>query len=100
MTIRNRATGKHSLFENMSAWMACLGVGSLVGGLALFVFLLLPAILFLGACFWGSLVWLGWNLALVPIFSLTPINFWWQSWGLGLLVMGVISILKSIGSKE
>lgn len=63
----------------------------------LFILLLVfPIVAFIGATITGGLIWLGWNLALVPIFGLNAITMWWQAWGLGLLANVVFWGIKSV----
>jgi hypothetical protein len=58
--------------------------------------IILPLVLFLGACLWGGVAYLLWNFVLVPVCGIAVINFWWQSWIVGLVFMLVISALKSV----
>lgn len=82
-----------SNWSNITEGMGCF---ALVGLLILVLLLIVPILLFIGATITGGLIWLGWNLALVPIFALTPINMWWQAWGLGLLVAVVSGAIKGV----
>lgn len=77
--------------RDMLSGFGCLGITLILLALLLLV---VPLILFMSACISGGLIWLGWNLALVPIFHLAPINFFWQAWGIGLLVAVVSGIFK------
>jgi hypothetical protein len=86
--------------SDISDFLGGFGCFGLVLILIAIFLLLIPAILFISACFTGGLIWLGWNLALVPIFGLAPITFFWQAWGLGLLVAVLSGIFKGIVVKK
>ena len=96
----NKDQKKHMSKNDIKDWLGGFGcLGIILICLAVFL-LLIPIVLFIGATITGGLIWLGWNLALVPIFALNPINMWWQAWGLGLLVAVVSGAIKGIVVKK
>ena len=86
--------------NDIKEWLSGFGCFTIILILLAVILLVIPLILFIGATITGGLIWLGWNLALVPIFALTPINMWWQAWGLGLLVAVVSGAIKGIVVKK
>jgi hypothetical protein len=70
------------------------GVGLGCGTIILLALMGILILFCIAPLFVGGIIWLGWNLAIAPIFSVAPINFFWQSIGLALLVMLVSSIFK------
>jgi hypothetical protein len=96
----NKDQKKHMTKSDIHDWLGGFGcLGIILICLAIFL-LVIPIVLFIGATITGGLIWIGWNLALVPIFGLVPITMWWQAFGLGLLVTVVSSALKGIVVKK
>jgi len=86
--------------SDIKDWLGGFGCFTIILICIAIFLLVFPAILFIGATINGGLIWLGWNLALVPIFGLAPIVMWWQAFGLGLLVTVVAGIFKGIVVKK
>lgn len=67
--------------SDIKNWLDGFGCLTIILIVLAVILLVIPLCLFIGATVTGGLIWLGWNLALVPIFGLNAITMWWQAWG-------------------
>jgi uncharacterized RDD family membrane protein YckC len=77
-----------------------LGCFTIIGLVLLVLLLIIPLVVFIFGTITGGLIYLGWNLALVPICGLAPITMWWQAFGLGVLVNVVSGIFTRVVVKK
>lgn len=91
-----RSRARKERWESIKEW---LGIGALcggIGGIILLGCLGILALLVIAPLFLATLIYFGWNLAIVPIFGMPAITFLWQSIGLAFLVMVASAIFKSL----
>ncbi len=86
--------------SEINKWLKGFGCFALILIILALVLLVLPAILFIGATIWGCLAYLGWNLAIAPIFGVAPIVMWWQAFGIGVILTILSALLKGIVVKK
>lgn len=80
---------RRNILGGMVGGGGCLVIGLFILALVVFVFCVAPMLT-------AGLIWLGWNLAIAPIFNVAPITYFWQSIGLAICVMIVGSIFKGM----
>ena len=81
-------------------WLGGFGCLGIILILLAVILLVVPAIIFIGATVWGCLAYLGWNLAIAPIFGVAPIVMWWQAFGIGVILTILSGLLKGIVVKK
>jgi len=86
--------------SDIKDWLSGFGCFGIILILIAVILLVIPVLLFIGATIWGCLAYLGWNLAIAPIFGVAPIVMWWQAFGIGVILTIISSILKGIVSKK
>jgi hypothetical protein len=86
--------------SDIKDWLGGFGCFTIILIILALVLLVIPAILFIGATIWGCLAYLGWNLAIAPIFGLAPIVMWWQAFGIGVILTILSALLKGIVVKK
>ncbi len=96
----NKEQKKHMTKSDISDWLKGFGCFTIILICLAAILLVIPAILFIGATIWGCLAYLGWNLAIAPIFGLAPIVMWWQSFGIGVILTILSALLKGIVVKK
>lgn len=93
----NKEQNKTMTKNDIKDWLSGFGCFGLILIIAL-VLLAVPILLFISATIWGCLAYLGWNLAIAPIFGMAPIVMWWQAFGIGVILTILSWLLKGIVS--
>jgi hypothetical protein len=63
------------------------------------IFLLIPAIIFLGGLIWGCAVYALWNWVVVPVAGVPVLVYWWQCVICGVFITMLTGALKATVSK-
>lgn len=83
-------------WEKIKNWLGLGAAGMGVGALVLLGCLAICVLLVIAPMLLATLIYFGWNLAIVTIFGMAPITFFWQSIGLAFCVMVASAIFKSL----
>lgn len=94
---KNKMSKSNFDWSDFTEGMGCL---TIIGLALLAILLIIPLVVFILGTITGGLIYLGWNLALVPIFQIAPITMWWQAFGLGVLVNLVSGIFTRVVVKK
>jgi len=87
---------KKRRWEAIKEWLGIGPAGAGIATLAVLGCLLILVLLVIAPLFLATLFYFGWNLAIVTIFGMPAITFWWQSIGMAFLVMVASAIFKSL----
>lgn len=94
---QNKTMTKNDIKDRLGSF-GCFGLILIIIAIVAIVLLAVPILLFISATIWGCLAYLGWNLAIAPIFGMAPIVMWWQAFGIGVILTIISAVLKGIVS--